>query len=173
MTNRTQAETERMIGFFSNLVMLRIDLRGNPNFHELLARVRRVTLEATEHSDIAFEELCADLKRNGIRPPKIQIIFEVKHGEISMPFANLRLRRMERKNATMPWGFQLNVMNRDDGTHGFALFDARVYDPDAVAETIAALKDRMEHLAAKPDEPIRSSARRRRWFSLFSVAKKL
>lgn len=76
MTNRTQPEVERMIGFFSNLVMLRLDLTGNPTFNELLRRIRQTTLDATGHSDIAFEELCAGLKQHGTRPPKIQVIFE-------------------------------------------------------------------------------------------------
>jgi non-ribosomal peptide synthetase component F len=46
LANRTMPETERMIGFFINLLAVRTDLSGNPTFRELLRRVRERLLEA-------------------------------------------------------------------------------------------------------------------------------
>lgn len=75
-----------------------------------------------------------------IRPPKIQIIFEVKDGETSLGFGDLEERRMEHKTATMPWGFQLSVLNKGDQTQGFALFNANIYAPASVSKTISDLQ---------------------------------
>ena len=51
VANRSQAETERLIGYFVNMIALRADLSGNPTVREFLARVREVALEAFENQD--------------------------------------------------------------------------------------------------------------------------
>jgi len=45
IANRTQIETESLIGCFINTLVLRTDFSSNPSFRELLDRVREVTLE--------------------------------------------------------------------------------------------------------------------------------
>ena len=46
IANRNRAETEKLIGFFINNLVLRSDLKGNPTFQSFLARVREQTLNA-------------------------------------------------------------------------------------------------------------------------------
>lgn len=151
LSNRNRPETQGMIGFFSNLLMLRVDLAGNPSFRELLARVRRMTLAAAAHGDIPYEELRADLRRTGCRPPEIEILFEVKYGEPSMRFGNLDVRRLERKQETMPWGFQLNVENRSDPSGGRVLFDSGRYEPAQVARMLSGFQNLLADAAANPE----------------------
>jgi hypothetical protein len=171
LTNRNRPETQGMIGFFSNLLMLRVDLAGNPTFRELLARVRRMTLAATAHGDLPYEELCAEFWRTSCPPPEIQIIFEVKYGESSMRFGNLEVRRLERKQETMPWGFQLNVENWGDQSGGRVLFDSGLYEPAKVARMLASFQTLLADAAADPERRL-SHLRtappwHRRWWSGF------
>ncbi|HEV8581216.1 MAG TPA: amino acid adenylation domain-containing protein [Thermoanaerobaculia bacterium] len=57
VANRHRLETEGLIGFFINQLVLRTDLAGNPTFRELLARVRDTALGAYAHQDLPFERL--------------------------------------------------------------------------------------------------------------------
>jgi non-ribosomal peptide synthetase component F len=54
---RTRRETEELIGFFVNLLVLRADLSETPTFRELLGRVRARTLEAYAHEDVPLHPL--------------------------------------------------------------------------------------------------------------------
>ncbi len=55
--NRGQRELEGLIGFFVNMLPLRLDLSGAPSVVDLLARVKASALAALQHQDIPFERV--------------------------------------------------------------------------------------------------------------------
>ena len=61
IANRNRLETESLIGFFVNELVLRADLSADPTFVELLRQVRRTTLDAYAHQDLPFDKLVAEL----------------------------------------------------------------------------------------------------------------
>jgi len=81
IANRTRPETERLIGYFINMLALRADLSGNPTVREFLARVREVALEAFEHQEIPLEVLIPALgpRRDASRSPLFQVMFVLQN----------------------------------------------------------------------------------------------
>ncbi len=77
---RDRSETQALMGLFLNTLVLRINLSGNPTFHELLERVRDVTLEAHANRHVPFEfvvketQVTRDLARN----PLVQVLFSLE-----------------------------------------------------------------------------------------------
>jgi amino acid adenylation domain-containing protein len=77
VNGRNRTEVESAIGFFVNTLALRTDLSGQPNFRELLDRVKQTCLGAYSHQDLPFERLVQelDIKRDISRTPLFQAMF--------------------------------------------------------------------------------------------------
>jgi non-ribosomal peptide synthase protein (TIGR01720 family) len=85
VANRPRVELEGLIGFFINLLVLRVDLRGNPTFPELLGRVKEKSVQALHHQELPFEQLVGELRleRDLSRQPLIQAVLALQN--ISLP----------------------------------------------------------------------------------------
>jgi amino acid adenylation domain-containing protein len=57
MWGRTRPETEKLLGFFTNNVVLRINLEGSPSFRDVIRRVRKTSLDAYTNHVIPFERI--------------------------------------------------------------------------------------------------------------------
>src|SRR5205807_2767856 len=77
---RDRPETESLLGYFLNTVVLRTNLSDDPPFRALLRRVRNLTLEALDHDCVPFGRLIHelsvpwDLSRN----PLFQVMFSLE-----------------------------------------------------------------------------------------------
>jgi amino acid adenylation domain-containing protein len=84
MANRHWQETEGLIGFFVNLLVLRTRLQGRQTFQELLATVREVVLAAYLHRDLPFDRLVSELKldRGTGQTPLVDALFVFENAPI-------------------------------------------------------------------------------------------
>jgi natural product biosynthesis luciferase-like monooxygenase protein len=89
LAGRDSAETEDLVGFFINTVLMRTDLSGDPTVKELLTRVRDMSLGAFEHREMPYEKLVEELapQRNLSFDPICQVFFALQN----MPTAPLKL----------------------------------------------------------------------------------
>lgn len=77
MLGRSRAEFESIVGLFTNPVVLRANLSGNPTFRAFLDQVRHTVLSALEHQDYPTVLLVERLRlpRDLSRPPLCQVMF--------------------------------------------------------------------------------------------------
>jgi amino acid adenylation domain-containing protein len=77
---RTRPEFERVVGLFTNQLVLRADLSGNPPFTRFLARTKQGLLEALSHQDYPFSTLVErlHLRRDPSRSPLCDVSFTLQ-----------------------------------------------------------------------------------------------
>lgn len=90
---RQDPQLEHVIGFFINTLAMRVRPNAAGSFRDLLAFVRRTTLEAFFHQDLPFEQLVAALpiSRSLNRSPIFQIGFSLQN----VPVDVLRMQGLE------------------------------------------------------------------------------
>ncbi|MCP3390761.1 amino acid adenylation domain-containing protein [Bradyrhizobium sp. CCGB12] len=81
--NRNRPEIEGLIGFFVNMLAVRVDLSAEPSVAELLRRVRAAALAAQDHQDLPFEQVVeiAQPLRRLEQTPVFQVVFAWQSNE--------------------------------------------------------------------------------------------
>ncbi|MCK5056391.1 MAG: amino acid adenylation domain-containing protein, partial [Candidatus Aminicenantes bacterium] len=100
VAGRNWVEIEGLIGLFLNSLALRTDLSGDPDFLELLGRVKETTLGAYSHQDIPFEKLLEEFspERDLSRTPLFQVFFNM----LNLPGIEVELPGLKIGNFPLP-----------------------------------------------------------------------
>ncbi|HEX4083937.1 MAG TPA: amino acid adenylation domain-containing protein [Chthoniobacteraceae bacterium] len=159
ISDRGRTETEGLIGFFLNTLVLRTDLAGNPTGREALLRVRDTALEAFAHQDLPFEMMVEEVQpaRQQGRNPLLRVMFVLMTGAEKTwrtPDAEIEPLPIEESKAK----FDLMLHLRDNGE---TIKSALVYDTalyyDAAARRMAAqFQTLLAGMTAHPESPIES-----------------
>ncbi|MFE2871237.1 amino acid adenylation domain-containing protein [Embleya sp. NPDC059259] len=161
IAGRAEVEHEQVIGYFSNTLVLRADLRGTPTFAELLRRTRRTALGAYGHDRIPFEQLLAELRvdRDPAAPaPLFQTLLTVHtQDEDTGPehrFADLVA--VEEDGGHRAGKFDLSLDIRRAGDDLIAVFGHRtaLFDEAGVAGLAERLEILLRAALADPDTPV-------------------
>lgn len=87
ITGRTERGSESLIGYFTNMLVMRTRLAGDLSFQELLSRVKTTATGAFDHQDLPFGSLVSGLSPPRLpgRNPVFQVCFALHdfHGEVS------------------------------------------------------------------------------------------
>lgn len=82
VANRSDPEARGFVGFLANTLPVPIDLSGEPTFTELLARLRRTTLDALSRQEVPFERIATALDpgHGANRWPLFQVMLSLQPG---------------------------------------------------------------------------------------------
>src|ERR1043165_1645152 len=154
IANRTREETERLIGFFVNMLALRTDLSGNPTFRELLKRVQQVTLGAYAHQDLPFEKLVAalNLERELNRFPVFQAVLVLQNAPAgTLEISGLEMRPLPIENRTVKFDLIMFLTERQGQLIGRLDYSTDLFDERTMSSFLKNFKTTLEGVVAEPD----------------------
>jgi acyl carrier protein len=154
VANRSRVETEGLIGYFVNQLVLRTSLAGNPSFAEILRRVREVSLDAFIHQDLPFDKVVELLRpeRNSGRNPFFQITFGFKNTpmrELELP--GLSFSPMEIEKGTAIFDLSLYLMDTEQGIKGMLRYSTDLFDASTVERMRQHYETLLAHIVSQPD----------------------
>ncbi|MEH1824935.1 MAG: amino acid adenylation domain-containing protein [Nostoc sp.] len=111
IANRTHSQTEGLIGFFVNTLILRNQIKPEQSFIDFLQQTRQTCLDAYSHQDIPFEYLVEQLQpeRSMSHNPLFQVMLALENNE--SPDLNLPGLKIEWLPLTYPFAkFDLTLL---------------------------------------------------------------
>jgi natural product biosynthesis luciferase-like monooxygenase protein len=153
VANRNRVETEKLIGFFVNHLVMRTDLSGDPTFGELLARVREVSLGAYAHQDLPFDQLVKALnpKRNPAYHPLFQILLVLQNAPTAVvELPELSLRPVEQDDEMAQFDLALFVEETDAGLTLVWRYSTDLFDAGVVTRLSDDFARILESVGAQP-----------------------
>jgi len=121
IANRRHSETEKLVGFFVNNLVLKTRFEEDPEFGDLLKRVRENTLAAYAHQDVPFEQIVDAVvrKREMSHSPVFQVMFVFQNlPQQKIESAGLTLEGLEEDSTTAKFDISLTLARTD---HGMAM----------------------------------------------------
>jgi hypothetical protein len=160
-----QSEHKAVVGYFSHILYLRIELTGNETFREVLARVGGELFRALTHQD--FGRMATEAPRL-LEGTFVQWITWHPEGAVSLPAgtasspADLTVERMSladfAENLTaIPPGMvdmEMSFFDTDRGIYASGVYRADRFTPGTMERLMSELKLTTEQLVQNPDAPI-------------------
>jgi amino acid adenylation domain-containing protein len=152
VAGRNRAEIEELIGFFVNTLLLRADLSGNITFRLLLAKVRKVSLEALTHQNVPFEKLIAVLPRKHARQDSLaQAAFAFQTAHAALKLRGLTATRVEIRPGGAKLALTLFMWDGAEGLEGGLEYDTGLFNDRAAARMIEDFQKLLAAIAADPE----------------------
>ncbi|HET7892386.1 MAG TPA: amino acid adenylation domain-containing protein [Candidatus Sulfotelmatobacter sp.] len=130
---RNRPETDAMLGYFLNTVVIPADLSGNPSFRSLIQRARNWTIDTLDHDRVPFEHLVRELRvqRDLNRSPLFQAMFSLEP-----PMQNVdpawRLTQMDVDTGATKYDLYLELDERADEVLARFHYSTDLFDLDTV-----------------------------------------
>jgi non-ribosomal peptide synthetase component F/thioesterase domain-containing protein len=138
--NRSQTDIEGLIGLFSNPLVMRQDLSGNPSLRLLLQRVKDLSVGAFAHQSYPFEKLLeeiqTDSQRAGLQWLQAYFIFQ-KAFMVPQQMPELTLNPLRSISPGAMFEWCLGVLERAEGIRLQLEYNSDLYDQTTI--------DRMLH----------------------------
>jgi amino acid adenylation domain-containing protein len=160
IANRNRVEIEGLLGLFSNVLILRTDLSGDPGFLEVVRRVRATTLGAYAHQDLPFTELLQTLSADRGRELGHNDLFPLGFVLQNAPAATaaesgeLSLRFEEAGTGTANRDFILVVSERPRDLVAAARYRTGAFERETVARFLRLYRRLLADLVADPARPL-------------------
>ena len=154
LANRTMPETERMIGFFINLLAVRNDLSGNPTFRELLGRVREGLLESYAHQEVPFPKIVQEIQpeRSATHNPIVQVLFVMQNTpRAKRELAGLQIEGFEVPVTTSKFDMAVFVAERPDELIGYWIYSTELFDQPTIRRMVRHYVNLLQSAVSEPD----------------------
>ncbi len=160
---RNCVETEHLIGFFVNQLVLRTDLSGKPSFRDLLRRVREVTLGAFAHHDVPFEKLVEVLRP--VRNPKYLPLFQVKFvfqnaPDMKLPFPGLNIQPIYADTGIAKFDLLLEFRETPSGLHGLIQYNTDLFNSSITGRIVEQFETVIREAVAAPESNLAALERK-------------
>jgi hypothetical protein len=152
---RPAPEFEPLIGFFVNVLPLRVRLHGDPSFREILGQVRGTALDGYENSQVAFHLIARRVAASAAG--QIRALSQTSLAFANLPYEDIRLPglavssyTLTRADVRFPLELQLWEDRDDHSIRGRLIYRTDLFTPQTAGQLAADFTAAAQQAAASP-----------------------
>ncbi|MFI6015134.1 amino acid adenylation domain-containing protein [Streptomyces sp. NPDC051243] len=157
VSGRDRPELQDLVGMLTNTLALRVDLSGDPSYHELIDRLRTALLESQPYQDAPFEAVV-----NAVAPareishdPVVQVVFGYDDDtELSLRLAGAEVERVHVGLDTAKFDFHLQVERWGEDLAAYLIYRSALFEAETVRRWVRCFETLLEGLLDRPDSPV-------------------
>jgi len=157
ISGRDRPELEPLIGFFSNTLVMRTQLDGDPSFEEVIRRVRTTVLEAHAHHELPFSSVVAAVGNPRVmnQNPLFQVNFRLRNiPQVEPAMAGLAVEPVDIHNGRAKFELAFELWESPEGLTGFTEFSTELFERATVDAMVARFIALLRLLVASPGSPL-------------------
>ncbi len=157
VAGRNHKQTENLIGFFVNTLIIRVNCDTTLNFEQLLVQIRQTCLQAYSHQEIPFHKIVEvlNVKRHLNYSPLAQTAFAFEQQSKQVwELEGLQVTPLKLSSNTAKIDLMLNLSLSDTGLLGEIEFSTDLFVPASIAKMADDYVNLLEALFNKPNEAL-------------------
>lgn len=152
---RAHFQTEPLIGFFVNILPIRVGLSDEVTFRELLRRAARASLEACDHQDLPFDRIVETARAARLpgQNPIFDVVFSTQRPPATWDFGGLSVEAIELETGTSKFDLTFVVQERASGLRVVAEYSVDLFRREQIRQLLCSYEMVLRALVANPDQP--------------------
>jgi amino acid adenylation domain-containing protein len=155
VAGRDRSELAGIIGFFINTLVLRMDLRADPTFGQLLSRVRQACLSGYAHMQVPYEKLVEELRParyNGNGGPLAQVMFSLMNVPMGeWEAGGLTFEPMTVTSGTAKFDLSLDISPRGAGYLASLEYSTELFEHSTIERMAGHLRTLLDAVVTDAD----------------------
>lgn len=156
--NKNDATHIDTVGFFVNLLPLRLKLSPSQTLAEVVANAKSKANSALSHSDIPFDVLLDEMKlpRSTTHSPLFQVILNYKMGSTQkVPLADCQAQLVAFKDASNPYDLTFDIETYHDGSASISVKTQEyLYSQSELSFVLDSYLQTLALFASEPSRPV-------------------
>ena len=156
--NRNQVETEDLIGYFNNIILMRTRLEGQMSFLELLHRVRQVAFDGYKNQDFPFHEIASwpSVVRTPLCRGMVDLVLHSKHNARSrhLDLSGITVSPLKAYHETVNFDLFVVVAEKENGLNAIFQYKTALFDDRTITHMMGHFQKVLECLVINRKQKI-------------------
>ena len=157
IAGRTLSETEDLIGFFLNTLVLRSNPAGELKFSDFLAQVRKISFEAFEYQTVPVEMLIdtLEIERSTSHNPLFQVLFILQNTpSVELKLGDLSIEEIHLDTKTSKFDLTFDFAEKDGRIEGWIEYATALFEEKTIARFAEHYRNFLEAVTRHPGQKI-------------------